>query len=246
MLLRVDRMPTRDAPWDDKVQALYVYQKITALRCSPCCGMCGTTRYATKPFWSIGMRVCVHCMQANLISNMVLYEKYWITLGRPVQEFPSFVDAIAGKVFYFTDTFTPHQRLEYTSDRIDFPGGRRTTWFFWMPHLSKVLDMDKLAFHAKEKHRAASTVRATIRRCLVLRALSNTKSDDSTKPTVLTTFETMRRDSKRSAIHRLKKIELLDRVDWYNEQRVMARLRVDLQMKLTRFKDKVVPSWQLS
>lgn len=241
MLVRVDRMPQKDASWDDKIQALYVYQKITALRCSPCCGMCGTTRYATKPFWSIGMRVCVQCVQANMVSNMVLYERYWTTLGQPVQGHPSFVDAIVGKVFYFTDSLTPHQRLDYSSDRIDFPGGRRKTWFFWLPHLSKVLDMDKLAFDAQEKHRAASSVRASIRRCLVLRALANTKSDSLTKPTVLTTFKTMRRDTKRSAIFRLKKIELLDRVDWYNEQRVMSRLKTDLQMKLERYKDKVLP-----
>ena len=241
MLLQVDRLPKVDASWNDKIQALYVYQKITALRCSPCCGMCGTTRYATKPFWSIGMRVCMHCMQANLISNNVLYERYWTTMGTPVQGYPSFVDAVAGKVFYFHDKLTPHQRLEYSCDRIDFPGGKRTTWFFWLPHLSNVLDMHKLGVDAAEKHQAASRIRAGVRRCLVLRALANTKADDRTRPTVLTTFKAMRRDTKRSAIHRLKKTELLDRVDWYHEQRVMSRLRIDLQMKLNRYVDKVLP-----
>lgn len=234
-------MPKQDTPWSERIQALYVYQKVTALRCSPCCGMCGTTRYATKPFWSIGMRVCKDCVQANMVSNMVLYERYWTTLDRPVQGHTSFVEAIVGKVFYFSETLTPHQRLEYSSDRIDFPGGRRMTWFFWLPHLSKVLDMEKLAHDAKKKHEAARRVRADIRRCLVLRSLAGTASDDRTKPTILTTYATMRKDTKRTAIFRLRKTELLDKVDWYHEQRVMMRLNLDLRTKLSRYVDRVLP-----
>lgn len=238
-------MPKPDADWHDKIQALYVYQRITLLRCSPCCGLCGTTRYSTKPFWSLKMRVCKDCVQANMVSNMVLYERYWLTLDRPVQDHKNLVEAIAGKVFYFNETLTPHQRMEYSSDRIDFPGGRRMTWFFWIPHLSKVLDMDKLAQDAREKHAAARRVRADIRRCLVLRSLAGTASDDRTKPTVLTKYATMRKDTKRTAIYRLRKTELLDKVDWYHEQRVLMRLRMDLQIKLNHYVDRVLPCYSL-
>jgi hypothetical protein len=241
MLLRVDRVPADDAPEQEKLQALYVYRKITVLRCSPCCGMCGTTRYSTKPYWSIGMRVCRDCIQANMVSQRVLYERYWITLGRPIQGYPSFVDAVAGRVFFFHETMTPHQRLEYSSDRMDFPGGRRCSWFFWLPHVSKILDMDALAQEAKKKHTAAKSIRAHIRRCLVLRALAGSISNERTKPTVLTTYTTMRKDTKRTAIFRLRKTELLDKVDWYHEQRVTTRLSLDLQAKLMRFKDRVLP-----
>jgi hypothetical protein len=240
MLLRVDRMPAQDAPEHEKQQALHVYRKITALRCAPCCGMCGTTRYATRPFWSVGMRVCKDCVRANLVSNTVLYERFWLTPGCPVQGHPTFVDAIVGKVFFFNDTLTVHQRLDYSIDRMDFPGGRRSTWFFWLPHLTKALDMDRLAREAWEKHAAARIVRAQIRRCLVLRALAGLASNERTKPTILTTYTGMRKDNKRTAMARLRKTELLDKVDWYHEQRLMVQLKPELLRKLNRYKDRVL------
>lgn len=240
MLLRVDRVPPDDALEQDKIQALHVYRKITVLRCSPCCGMCGTTRYSTKPFWSIGMRVCKDCVRANMISQRVLYERYWITLGKPIQGHASFIDAVAGRVFFFHETLTPHQRLEFTSDRMDFPGGKRSTWFFWMPHLSNILDMEKLAHEARGKHEAANGVRAYIRRCLVLRALAGVTGNDKTNPTVLTTYTSMRKDTKRTAISRIRKTELLDKVDWYHEQRVTTQLSTEQQAKMMRYKDRVL------
>lgn len=241
MLLRVDRMPPDNAPEHDKLQALHVYRKITVLRCAPCCGMCGTTRYATRPFWSVGMRICKDCVRGNLISNTVLYERFWLTLDCPVQGHKTFVDAIIGKVFFFSNTLTVHQRLDFTVDRMDFPGGRRSLWFFWLPHLRTVLDMDGLAREAWEKSSAARTVRAQVRRCLVLRALAGTASNERTKPTVLTTYCGMRKDNKRTAMARLRKTELLDKVDMYHEQRLMMRMKPELVAKLNRYKDRVLP-----
>jgi len=175
MLLRVDKVPDDDADPHTRNQALCIYRKITALRCQPCCGMCGTTRHATKPFWSLGMRVCKYCMQANLISNIVLYQRYWLRMEAPVQKYKSLVDAVAGRVFYFPDAVTPRQRLEYSTDKMDFPGGKRLVWFFWKPHLEKVLDLSKLHREANEKQQAACVVRAMCKRALVLRILTGVK-----------------------------------------------------------------------
>ena len=238
MLLRVDKLLTEEALDHEKRQALYVHRKITVLRASTCCGMCGTTRYTTKPFWSLNMRVCSECLQANLVSHLVLYERYWQQLDRPVQRHPTFIDAVAGTTFYFTETVTAHQRLEYSSDRIDFPGGRKTLWFFWRPHLEKVVDMDLLAREAKAKHAAAVTVRAMARRCLVLRTLGRVPSGNRKCPTTMTSYSNLRKH-RRTALARLRKTELLDRPDPYHEARVMSRMRVDLAGKLRRFVDRV-------
>lgn len=109
-----------------------------------------------------------------------------------------------------------------------------------MPHLSNILDMQKLAHDAREKHAAANGVRAYVRRCLVLRALAGTSSNDKTNPTVLTTYTSMRKDTKRTAISRLRKTELLDKVDWYHEQKVTTRLSMEQQAKMMRYKDRVL------
>jgi len=238
MLARIDKMLPDDAPDFDRKQALFVYRKITILRASTNCGMCGTTRYNTRPFWNLGMRVCKECLQANMVSNMVLYERFWISLGKQVDGYATFVDAIAGRVFFFYDVFTVHQRLEITCDRIDFPGGRRGVWFFWMPHLRKVLDMDKMVLEAREKHRNATFIRAYIRRCLVLRALSSA----SAPQTIITSFTGMRKDCKRTAMARLRKTELLDKVDPYIEQRVNSRLKPEILARLNHYKDRRITS----
>lgn len=269
MLVRVDKLLDDDADPFDRSQALHVYRKITALRCSPCCGMCGTTRHASKPFWSLGMRVCKYCMQANLISNIVLYQRYWLRLDAPVQQYKSLIEAVAGRVFYFPEALTPRQRLEYSTDKMDYPGGKRLVWFFWKPHLEKVLDLSALHREAREKQQAARVVRAVCKRALVLRILTGIKplsdicksknvqqpqhkrevapgdSDKKGKPieqTTLTSFVNppSRRKDPRSALLRLHMIELLDVVDLYHEQRVMVRLRPDLARKLRHFEDRVM------
>lgn len=167
----MDKMPGDDATDEQKRQALAVYRKIAVLRSVPCCGMCGTMRHATKPFWCLGMRLCRHCVQANLISSLALYERCWVTFARPIQSHGSFVDAVCTNVFYFSTRLTPNQRLEFSCDRIDFPGGLRTMWFFWKPHLAEVFNMQdsfkeivKSAFQAttymqsmKSKSRAGLT-----------------------------------------------------------------------------------------
>ena len=232
-------MPGRDASPEQRREALFVYRKITALRTVPCCGMCGTFRHSTKPFWCLGMRLCRHCVQANLVSSLVLYERFWVTFNRPLQWHRNFVDAVTCmNVFYFSTRLTPNQRLEFSCDRLDFPGGTRTVWFFWKPHLSGVLNMDKLEREGQEKHAAARAIRAHARRALVLRAMRGTKNRYT--PTFLPTEIFTKRDL-RCTEFRLRKTELLDKVDSWYEQRLAAQLPPDLFARLTRGEDRVVP-----
>jgi hypothetical protein len=221
-----------------KKEALFVYRKITALQCVPCCGMCGSVRHATKPFWCLGMRLCRHCVQANLVSSNVLYERYWVTFGQPVQSHRNFVDAVCMNVFYFSTRLTPNQRLEFTCDRLDFPGGMRSMWFFWKPHLANVLNMEKLERDGQEKHKASYTVRGCVRRALVLRALRGTKCAQT--PTYMPTGVFAKRDL-RCTEFRLRKTELLDKGDMYHDQRMRTRLSPGLYTRLTNCEDRVTP-----
>ena len=225
-------------PEDRRREALFVYRKITVLRCVPCCGLCGTTRHHTKPYWSLGMRVCRHCVQANLISSHVLYERYWVTMGQPVQAFGSLVEAVSSRVFYFSTRMTPNQRLDFSCDRMDFTGGIRTIWFFWKPHLMETLNMGKLEREGKEKHAAASIIRSITRRALILRALNGTAGRRA--PTVYTGQVFNKRDL-RCTEFRLRKVELLDKMDAYNVQPSLYRLSLPLFKRLNDFEDRVGP-----
>lgn len=244
LILKADKLPTDTASDLEKKEALGIYRKIVTLSCVQCCGVCGSSRYATKPFWCLGIRICKYCVEANLISNLVLYERFWVPMSQPVQGHSSLVEAVTGKAFYFKNRLTPNQRLEFSSDRLDFPGGLRTIWWFWKPHLEKILDFDELNREAALKHKAAQTVLAIVRRSLVLRILSRAK--DNTSPTVLATMTSSsgkrkRKKDMRSSFFKLKKIELLDRVDSYNEQRMLMRLKPQLSVTLNTFEDRMIP-----
>jgi hypothetical protein len=222
-----------------KKEALFVYRKIAALQCVPCCGMCGTARHSTKPFWCLGMRLCRHCAQGNLVSSLVLYERYWVTFKQPVQSFRNFVDAVSTNVFYFSTRLTPNQRLEFSCDRMDFPGGIQTVWFFWKPHLAKLFDMDTLEREGQEKHRMACVIRAHARRTLVLRSLRGTKN--RTTPTLLSTGIFSKKRDLRCTEFRLRKTELLDKVDIYHIQRMQSHLPPGLYTRLASMEDRITP-----
>ena len=197
-------------------------------------------KHATKPFWCLGMRICKYCVGSNLISNHVLYERYWVSMAKPVQGHSSFIELVAGEVFYFQNRLTPTQRLEFSNDSIDFPGGTRTTWWFWRPHLERVLNFDVLAHEAALKHRAAGVVMAVVRRALVLRILTGAKERAS--PTTLVSESHRRRRDKRSSFFKLKKTELLDRANGYQEQGLQLRFHVRLNSVLHAWEDRVTPA----
>ena len=77
------------------------YKAIVCLQHVPRCGMCGTSRHATKPYWHLGVRLCKCCLQDNLVSHTVLQERYFIYAFRPVpvhSDGATFADRVVGKV----------------------------------------------------------------------------------------------------------------------------------------------------
>lgn len=234
----MDRCPPEDASDYDRSKSLSVYRKITALRSVTCCGMCGTTRFQTKPYWCLGMRLCRQCLRMNLVSSSALYERYWITFGQPVDGYPSFVDAVCSNVFYFRTVVSSGQRLEFSYDEIDFPGGVRTIWFFWRPHLEAILNMPRLEREGREKDRASSVLRGFMRRTLVLRTLANARLPSEGTPILSHAF---RKKDLRTMEFKLKKIQLLGCVDRSNFERSRARLSPERQRRLLQWEDRVAP-----
>lgn len=234
MTLRADKPPEQQDSPEDRRQALFLWRKIVVLQCVPCCGMCGTTRYQTKPYWSLGMRVCRQCIQANLISSTVLYERFWISLKQNIRGYTSFADMIHLNTFYFRADTTPYQRLEYSTDPLDFPthGGKRTVYFFWKPHLSMMLDFELLALEAREKDQAASVIRGFARRAGVLQVLAGPSRQPS---------KFLQRKDKRTALSRLRKTMLLNLVDRGLEMRQSLRLPNDQLSRFVRGEDRLPP-----
>lgn len=169
--------------------------------------MCGTKRHATTPFWSLGMRLCKFCLQENLVSNHVLWERYWVDMWSP-----DFVNSVAERVFFFKEFGSARQRSEFSSDGLDFHQNFRTkaaslVWFFWRPHLESLMDLPKRREEAVLKHQASHVVRAWVRRAMVLRVLASSK--DKKKAT--RNVEWSLRPDKRVGLARLRLISVLDR-----------------------------------
>jgi hypothetical protein len=191
------------------------------------------------------MRVCRYCLHENLISHAVLDEQYWTNVwdNRPMSEVhgdatditTNFVDAVAGKVFYFREYGTSLQRLEYSNNPLDFKIARQRSnmvcWLFWRPHLAKILDLDALEKAAREKHRAAGVIRAMARRGLTLRMLaSGSKKNKGPKMT-----EWSKRPDKRTALFKLRKCMAVDPPPRF------SKYCGNQNRKLTEFEDRILP-----
>lgn len=167
---------------DREMRLLQTYKKIVCLHHIDRCGMCGTTRHITKPYWHVGMRLCKHCLQDNLISETVLEERFFIRVFTPVplKDGLCFSQIVAGKVWYFKEHCASRQRTEYSSDVLDIHPALgkspRTTWLFWLPHLEQYLDMHRIREEAVDKRAAAGLIRAHARRALTLRILGTKSS----------------------------------------------------------------------
>jgi hypothetical protein len=96
---------------------------------------------------------------------MVLREKYWTTICSQVQGEESLMEAIAGKVYFFSLYATAKERLNFTCNEIDFEAGPHMV-FFWKPQLKQVLDFNILEQESLEKHKKAAEIRAYVRRAL--------------------------------------------------------------------------------
>ncbi len=161
-----------------KTWLIQTYKKVVRLAYLDRCGMCGTARHTTRPYWNIGMRLCKCCLQDNLVSQPVLEQRFWVHVFLPTpltSDGRSFSQAAAGKVWYFKEHCGPRQRSEFSADIVDrhpaFGKSPRDTWFFWRPHLEKVLDMPRIEREAHQKDEAARLIRAFTRRTLTLRTL---------------------------------------------------------------------------
>jgi len=130
--------------------------------------VCGSGRYQVRPFWSLGMSVCRYCLQDNLLTDRVLHERYWFSFTQ------AFMRQNAGEVFYFQEMTTPGQRMDYTLDLENFSAGDATTsnFYFWRPHLERVLDIPALEREAPAKRQAAALIRAAARRAVATAFMS--------------------------------------------------------------------------
>lgn len=107
VLAHIDKAPNGasgarvPASTDEEMRVMRTYKAIVCLTHVTRCGMCGTTRHVTKPYWHLGLRLCKCCLQDNLVSHTVLQERYFIYAFRsfPVQsDGATFADRVAGKV----------------------------------------------------------------------------------------------------------------------------------------------------
>lgn len=113
-------------------------------------------------------------------------------------------------MWFFKEHCSSRQRAEYTSNALDFHPAfgknARVTWFFWRPHLEKVLDIPRLEREATEKREAACTLRAQMRRALILRALTTKTSWSAAERTKLPTrpvadWKTKIREKREALFH---------------------------------------------
>lgn len=148
---------------------LRFYKKTAVLLNVRCCGMCGSSRHQTQVFWALNMRLCKYCCHDYLISDTVLQEKYWISLGTNLcQDGQTFIETVAGRVYFFKAYCTVKERLSYSDNPIDFSSSPNFI-FFWKPHIERILNLPLLEREATDKHKAASILRAYTRRSLIRR-----------------------------------------------------------------------------
>jgi hypothetical protein len=220
-----------------EMRALTTYKRIVCLQNVDRCGMCGTKRHQTKPFWHLGKRICKYCVQKNLVSNLALEETYWLNVwkGPTSQDQASFIDQIIGRVWYFKEYCAARARSEYTIDRADFQSPEhskksRLTWFFWRPHLEAIFDFKALSLEAAEKVRQAATVKGYVRRALALRTLAS--AGDRKRPTRM--IEWSKQEDKRAPLFKLQRLALME-----NAVRPAPKCLPELSRKLSDFEDRL-------
>jgi len=147
-----------------KARLLVFLRKLVVLHHCNWCGMCGSRRFKVEAYWSLGLCLCSHCLQDNLVSDVQLYERYFLTFTRPLAH------ALGGNTFFFWMATTPLQRTALTLAHESFraPAGTTGNFYFWRTHLRRHVDMEQLEQEAPAKASAAATIRALIRRRLIM------------------------------------------------------------------------------
>ena len=142
-------------------------RKVVALQHIGRCGVCGGRRNRHRPFWSLGMRVCVLCLRENLVSGRALSRDHNTSLKELIQvdgEDTALIRACELRVFYFMSYTTPRLREDLTLNPIDFMGTRSIQLaFFWRPHLGKLIDLEGRRVSAVKINKAKGTLSAVAR-----------------------------------------------------------------------------------
>ena len=159
--------PNLDFTKAEQVVFIRYARRALALKFGHHCAMCGC-RYRHELYWSLGMWVCRLCMAENTVSTRGLWTRYGLTLS-------DIMGQIAGKVFFFhLSSHNSDQRVLYHD--VTPPQKKGHGWtekndgtytMFWLPHLSKVINLE--ACHAKhtEKKQAATLLTAGIKLAFV-------------------------------------------------------------------------------
>lgn len=138
--------------------------KVVALQHVGRCGMCGSRRNRHRPFWSLGMRVCVLCLRENLVSGRALSRDYNTSIKDVVGEDTPLIRACELRVFYFMSYTTPRLREDFTLNPIDFWGSRSIQLaFFWKPHLGKIINLEERREQTVRLNRAKERLSAAAR-----------------------------------------------------------------------------------
>lgn len=142
-------------------------RRIVALKYNRACGMCGTSRYIVTPFWSLGKSLCKFCVQDNFVSDAWLYETCFFTYTE------AWAGQIRGKVMYFREHTTTRTRTEFCLDALAYKGRQPSfNYYFWRPHLERVMDLPRMQAEGLEKLAAARVIRAAARRSIVMHKMS--------------------------------------------------------------------------
>ena len=132
------------------------------------CGMCGC-RYRHDAYWSLRMRVCRLCMEANTISSDELCFKYGV-------DYSDLILKAANKVFYFMVNNTGRDErvgVHFVRNNLElyqseFARNRSVVYLFWVPHLTNLIDLPALCQQQKKRKEAASILSAVLQRNFIL------------------------------------------------------------------------------
>lgn len=131
------------------------------------CGMCGC-RYRHEPYWSLRMRVCRLCMEANTVSSEELCFKYGV-------DYSDLILKAANKVFYFIavnsgkdDRVGMHYHHSTKWLSAEFHHNRNYLHLFWVPHLRNLLDIPALYQQQKKRKEAAVILSTALQRSYIL------------------------------------------------------------------------------
>jgi len=161
-------------------------RRLYALMHGTCCSMCGCRRRHDS-YWSLRMRVCKLCMQQNTISSQTLHAKYGV-------DFTDIASEVAGKVFFFTHS------VQVSEDRFAFHNAtsldisnKRLLYFFWLPHLQKILDLPALRMQQSQRKEAATKLTAALKRVYIISQRERYKDRHSVDCVLLSLYKNERK-----------------------------------------------------